>query len=86
MGKGTKRRKISRPDPARAKTRKQDQCEEVDRVAIGIDCSKCGIPLQVTTADEMKVLASLHATGLVGLRCICGHWQMVGIPSIKRND
>lgn len=87
MGKGMKRQKSARPEPTRTKTRKQNPHETADRVAIGLNFVQCGIPLYVTPTDEKKVLASLHATGLVGLHCcMCGSWQFVGSASFKRND
>jgi hypothetical protein len=55
-------------------------------VAIGLNCIRCGIPLQIAVSEEAKVLASLKATGFVWLLCMCGQFQLVERKYSKQHD
>jgi hypothetical protein len=57
-----------------------------ERVAIGLNCIRCGLPLQIAASAAPEVLASLKRTGLVLLLCVCGELQLVGFSQRKLHD
>lgn len=57
-----------------------------ERIAIGLNCIRCGLPLQIAASATPEVLASLNRTGLVWLLCICGELQLVGFSQKVFHD
>jgi hypothetical protein len=57
-----------------------------ERTAIGLNCIRCGLPLQITASATPDVLASLERTGLVFLLCVCGQLQLVGFSQRTLHD
>ncbi len=49
-----------------------------------IHCTQCGVRLYVPAIGVPAILDSLRRMGLAGLRCMCGHVQLIGIDGKPR--
>jgi hypothetical protein len=47
-----------------------------------LHCLKCGTPLYLSAMGVATAQYALKQTGMAGLRCICGHVQVIG-PDFK---